>query len=89
MLASALPDATAALINGGNAFTAGLNPVKDSIYIEELGDDVARLHNLIACRSEDVDNEIYKKVVEAYQTKEVAEKILEAYEGAFLPAFEY
>ncbi len=89
MLASALPDADAALINGGNAFTAGLNPVKDSIYIEELGEDVARLHNLIAARTEDKDNEVYKKVVEAYQTKEVADTILEAYEGAFLPAFDY
>ncbi len=89
MLASALPDADAALINGGNAFTAGLNPVKDSIYIEELGEDVARLHNLIAARTEDKDNEVYKKVVEAYQTKEVADTILGEYEGAFLPAFDY
>ena len=89
MLASILPDVTAALINGGNAFTAGLNPVKDSIYVEELGEDVARLHNLIAARTADKDNEVYKKVVEAYQTAEVANKILEAYEGAFLPAFDY
>lgn len=89
MLASTLPDVTAALINGGNAFTAGLNPLKDSIYVEVLGDDVARLHNLIAARSADKDNEVYKKVVEAYQTKEVADKIIEAYEGAFIPAFEY
>lgn len=89
MLASTLPDVTAALINGGNAFTAGLNPAKDSIYIETLGDDVARLHNLIACRSEDADNEVYKKVVEAYQSEAVANTILEAYEGAFIPAFEY
>lgn len=89
MLASTLPDVTAALINGGNAFTAGLNPAKDSIYIETLGDDVARLHNLIACRSEDVDNEVYKKVVEAYQSEAVANTILEAYEGTFIPAFEY
>ena len=89
MLASALPDASAALINGGNAFTAGLNPVKDAIYVEVLGDDVARLHNLIAARTEDKDNEVYKKIVEAYQTKEVAETILEEYEGAFLPAFDY
>lgn len=89
MLASALPDATAALINGGNAYTAGLNPAKDAIYVEVLGDDVARLHNLIAARTEDKDNEVFKKIVEAYQTKEVAETIMEAYEGAFLPAFDY
>lgn len=89
MLASTLPDVTAALINGGNAFTAGLNPAKDAIYVEKLGDDVARLHNLIACRTEDVDNEVYKKVVEAYQSEAVANTILEAYEGAFIPAFEY
>ena len=89
MLASALPDAAAALINGGNAYTAGLNPKDDAIYVEQLGDDVARLHNIIACRTEDADNEVYKKIVEAYQTAEVANTILTAYDNAFLPAFDY
>ena len=31
-LANLLPDCAAAIINGGNAFTAGLNPLTDSIF---------------------------------------------------------
>lgn len=90
MLGSILPDVTAALINGGNAFTAGLSPVKDTIYLENVNEveDIDRLKNCIVVRSSDVDNEVYKKVVEAYQTQEVADKLEEAYEGAFIPAWE-
>ncbi len=87
MLANTLPDVTAALINGGNAFTAGLNPTKDTIYMETIGDNAARLKNIIAARTEDKDNEIYLKIVAAYQTDEVAAKLDEAYDGAFLPAW--
>lgn len=87
MLANTLPDVTAALINGGNAFTAGLNPTKDTIYIETVGDNAARLKNIIAARAEDKDNEIYLKIVAAYQTDEVAAKLDEAYDGAFIPAW--
>ena len=35
-LANLLPDCTAALINGGNAFTAGLNPANDAIFTEDV-----------------------------------------------------
>lgn len=87
MLASILPDVTAALINGGNAYTAGLSAEEDTIYVEKIGEDVDRLKNLIAVRTEDKDNEIYKKIVEAYQTDEVANTLEESYKGAFLPAW--
>ncbi len=87
MLASILPDVTAALINGGNAYTAGLNASEDTIYVEKIGDDVDRLKNLIAVRTADQDNEVYKKIVEAYQTDAVAKTLEEAYKGAFLPAW--
>lgn len=88
MLASALPDLTAALINGGNAITAGLNPTTDAIYVETIGENVDRLKNVIAARTEDQDNEIYRKVVEAYQTDEVAQTLQDSYQGAFLPAWQ-
>ena len=90
-LANLLPDCTAAVINGGNAFTAGLNPNEDSIFTEdvdpETNPNVAQLINIIAARAEDADNEVYKKVVEAYQTDEVKQTIEEAYDGAFICAF--
>lgn len=91
-LANILPDCAAAIINGGNAFTAGLNPVTDTIFIEdvnpETNDAVPELVNVIVARTEDKDNEVYKKIVEAYQTPEVQKTIEEAYQGAFVCAWE-
>ena len=87
-----LPDVSAALINGGNAFTAHLDPAKDSIYQENLDPKVnqaaPQLVNVIAARSEDKDNPTYKKVVDAYHTDAVAKTLLDAYKGAFLPAWD-
>lgn len=88
-LASILPDCAAAIINGGNAFTAGLNPVKDSIYLENLDtiEYLPEIVNVIVAREEDKDNEIYKKIVKAYQSAEVEKTLKEAYSGAFIPAW--
>lgn len=91
-LANILPDCAAAVINGGNAFTAGLNPVKDSIFTEDVNPDtneqVPQLVNVIVARTEDKDNEVYQKIVEAYQTPEVEKTIQDAFQGAFLCAWE-
>lgn len=90
-LANLLPDCAAAVINGGNAFTAGFNPSVDAIFTEdvdpETNPNVSDLINVIVARTADKDNEVYKKVVEAFQTDEVREAILENYDGAFIPAF--
>ena len=87
-----LPDCAAAIINGGNAFTAGLDPLSDSIYQENVDPEtnaaVPQLINIIAARTKDKDNEIYKKIVDTYHTKEVEATIKEAYKGAFLCAWE-
>lgn len=91
-LANILPDCAAAIINGGNAFTAGLNPVKDSIFAEDVNPEtnasVPQLINVIVARSADKDNEVYKKVVAAYQSTETQKTIEEAYQGAFICAWE-
>lgn len=90
-LANILPDCAAAIINGGNAFTAGLDPAKDSIYTEDVNPDtnqaVPQLINVIVARSADKDNEAYKKIVEAYHTDEVKKTVEEAYHGAFICAW--
>ena len=87
-----LPDCAAAIINGGNAFTAGLDPLNDSIFQEnvdpETNEAVPQLINIIAARTKDKDNEVYKKVVDAYHTKEVETTIKDAYKGAFICAWE-
>lgn len=91
-LANILPDCAAAIINGGNAYTAGLNPAEDAIFQEDINPEtneaVPQLVNIIVARTADKDNEVYKKIVDAYHTEEVANTIKEAYKGAFLCAWE-
>ena len=91
-MARLLPDFSAAIINGGNAYTAGLNPAKDAIYVEDVNPktnpNVAKLVNVIVAREKDKDNPVYRKVVAAYHTQETAQTILDAYKGAFLVAWE-
>lgn len=87
-LANLLPDCAAAIINGGNAFTAGLNPTTDAIFTEDVDPDnnpaVPDLINVIVARTADKDNEVYKKIVDAYHTDEVKQTIEEQYDGAFI-----
>lgn len=91
-LAKILPDCTAAIINGGNAITAGLDPINDSIFTENVNKDenpaVADLINVIVAREEDKDNEVYKKIVDAYHTDEVKKTVEEAFHGAFICTWE-
>lgn len=89
-LANLLPDCTAAIINGGNAVTAGLNPIQDGILMEDITtiDNVDSLRNCIVVRSEDKDDPTYQAIVAAYQTQEVADTLETTYGGAFIPAWE-
>lgn len=84
----ALPDVTAAIINGNYIVDNGLSP-SDAIWqesLENLAPDNPYI-NLIAARTEDKDNEVYKKVVEAYQQENVAQVIREKYNYAYIPVF--
>lgn len=83
-----LDDVDAAIINGGHAIDAGLNPNSDSIYLEsaKLGSDNPYI-NVIVARSEDKDNETYKKVVDYFRTDEVAKVIEDTYKGAYIPTW--
>lgn len=90
-LANLLPDCTAAIINGGNALTAGLDPTKDAIFMENVDPNenkgVPQLVNVIVARTADKDNEVYKKIVDAYHTDAVKKAIQDAYHGAFICAW--
>ncbi|WMI80514.1 MetQ/NlpA family ABC transporter substrate-binding protein [Anaerotignum sp. MB30-C6] len=91
-LANILPDCTAAIINGGNALTGGLDPTTDAIFTENVdatvNEAVPQLINVIVARTADKDNELYQKVVAAYQTEEVKTTINDEYKGAFICAWE-
>ena len=82
-------DVAAAVINGGHAVDNGLNPEKDSIFLEsvEEGSDNPYV-NIIVARTADKDNELYKKVVDYFRTPEVAKVIEETYKGAYIPTWE-
>lgn len=85
---SLLPDVAAAVINGGHAVDNKLFPGKDSIYLETVssGSDNPYI-NIIAARTADKDNPLYKRVVELFRTPEVAAVIAAEYKGAYIPTW--
>lgn len=85
---SLLADVTAAIINGGHAVDNGLYPQKDSIYLEEVSENSDNPYiNIIVARTDEIDNENYKKLVEAYRSEEVAKVIEEVYKGGYIPTW--
>jgi len=83
-----LPDVAAAIINGSHALDHGINPMRDSIYLETQTPGSGNPYvNIIAARTADKDNPLYKKVVEAYHSDEVRKIIETVFKGAYLPAF--
>ncbi len=91
VLANLLPDVAAAVINGGNAFTAKLDPTKDAIFSEDVNPKtnpyLGKLVNIIVARDADAKNADYLKVVKAYQSQNTAQTIKDAYKGAFIPVW--
>jgi len=70
------------LINSNFAIDAGLNPLEDSIAIE---DSESPYVNIIAVRKGDESKEEIKALVEVLRSKEIQDFILEQYEGAVVP----
>jgi D-methionine transport system substrate-binding protein len=75
----------AVLINSNYAIDAGLNPIEDSIAIE---DKESPYVNVIAVNSGDEDKEAVKALVEVLHSKEIQDFILEKYKGAVVPVSE-
>ena len=89
-LASTLDDYAASTINGTYAIPYGLVPSKDGLIIEKQDESGENPYvNIIAARAADKDSEVFKTIVDAYHTQLVAEYILEAYQEAYFPAFDY
>lgn len=86
--AALLPDVAAAIINGGHAIDNGLIPAQDAIYLEQVqqGSDNPYI-NIIVARTAEKDSEVFRKIVEAYHTDEVAAQIEKSYKGAYIPAW--
>ena len=79
-------DVAIAAINNTFATEAGLRLDRDAILVEDFNSPYV---NIIAARPEDAANPIYLKFVAAYQSQEVADFIIERFQGATLPVFPY
>ena len=84
-----LPDVAIAVINCNYALDNGLNPGKDAIFQDGVSIYSGKTYvNLIAAKTEDVNNEIYLKIVKAYQSEAVKEVYATTFKGAYLAAWE-
>ncbi|MEI0564168.1 MetQ/NlpA family ABC transporter substrate-binding protein [Brachyspira pulli] len=82
---SILPDVACAVINCNFALNFGLNPDQDSIYKDNPTNYNDKNYiNIIAARTEDKDNEVYKTIVKAYQSEEVKEIYRKDFKGAYI-----
>ncbi len=83
-LARSLPDVQAAVINGNYALQAGLNPIRDAIFLEGAESPYV---NVLAIRAGDEEDAGLLKLAAALVSEEVKSFILEKYEGSVVPVF--
>lgn len=72
----------AVLINSNYALDAGLNPLEDSIAIEDSDSPYV---NIIAVRSGDEDNPEIKALIEVLKSEEIQEFILNEWDNSVVP----
>ncbi|MGN1109946.1 MAG: MetQ/NlpA family ABC transporter substrate-binding protein [Oscillospiraceae bacterium] len=82
---SVIQDVDLAVINGNYALDSGLT-AEDAIYKESEYSDNS-YYCLIAVRTEDKDNPVYKRIVEAYQTQDTIDIYNDLFKGFFVPAW--
>ncbi len=78
------PKVAAAVINTNFALQANLNPVKDSIFLEDKDSPYV---NVLAVREADKNKEALQKLAKALNSPEVKKFIEDKYKGAVVPAF--
>ncbi|EAI4330007.1 MetQ/NlpA family ABC transporter substrate-binding protein [Campylobacter upsaliensis] len=83
-LPRALSDVDVAVINSNYALLANLNPVKDSIFIEDKDSPYANI--LVVKEGKEQDPKI-KTLTKALQSEKIKKFIEEKYNGAVIPAF--
>lgn len=84
-IAQVYKDSGAAVINSNFAIGQGLDPTKDSIFLEPTDSPYA---NLVAIRKEDADKEKFQKFLKVLNSEESKKYIEETFKGAVIPAFE-
>ena len=85
MVARALDDVDAAIVNGNYALEAGLD-ISTAIAAEAADSDAAQTYaNIIVCNADRAEDASILKLVEVLQSEEVQAWITENYNGAVLP----
>ena len=79
-----LDDVDIAVINTNFAMEAGLNPLKDALFLESKDSPYA---NILAIRAGDESRPEIQKLIKALQSPEVKKFIEDKYQGAILPSF--
>ncbi|WP_407371546.1 MetQ/NlpA family ABC transporter substrate-binding protein [Carnobacterium sp.] len=85
--ARALDDVNASVINSGMAVDAGFIPTEDAVFLEPVTDSSDPYYNAIVSRDEDKDNEVFQKIIEAYQAEDTKEVIAETSKGSSIPVW--
>ena len=80
-----LADLDGAVINTNYALGAGLDPRKDALAQESRTGNPYR--NFVAVRGADKEKPWVKTLVDAYESKDVADFLVERFKGAVLPAW--
>lgn len=83
-IAKVYADAQAAVINSNYAIGAGLDPINDSIFIEDKDSPYA---NVITIKKENEEAEKFKKFVEVLNSDAAKKYIEDEFKGAVIPAF--
>ncbi len=88
-LPATLGDFAASAINSTYSVPYGLVPSQGLISEKQSEGSDNPYINVIAARAGEENNEVYKKIVEAYQTQLVAEFLIVIRKEAQIPAFDY
>ncbi|ADL52375.1 MetQ/NlpA family ABC transporter substrate-binding protein [Clostridium cellulovorans] len=83
-LSKTLPDVALSVINSNYALEAGLNPVKDSLFIENSDSPYA---NIIVVKKGHENDEKIKALNKAITSEEIKKYINDEFKGAVVPAF--
>lgn len=85
--ARALQDVDASVINSGMAVDAGFIPSENAVFLEPVTEESTPYYNVIAARSEDLENEVYLTIVEYFQSEGTAKVIEESTKGSQIPVW--
>lgn len=83
---SVLPDVTAAVVNGNYALDYGIDP--STAIFEEKDYDDDSYFCLMAVRSSDADDAVYKRIVELFQSETTKQIFQDEFNSYFVPAWE-